>query len=170
MKGNFWRKIFRKGYNAHGYHSAQYNGTMSKQDARSSRARTNRLMDEISPKFPEEEVHMEDDQLIVTGIPNLQGPYAYYFDKDSMENDKDTPENLKRYIGKTDNDISLGSQTADDIYTRGFNAGLRKRLTIKDIERIITIENDMIEQYDRAMLDQMSDEEYYTEMLRRFYE
>lgn len=21
MKGNFWRKIFRKGYNAHGYHS-----------------------------------------------------------------------------------------------------------------------------------------------------
>ena len=33
MKGNFWRKIFRKGYNGHGYHSAQLNGTMSKQDA-----------------------------------------------------------------------------------------------------------------------------------------
>ena len=54
-----------------------------------------------------------------------------------------------------------------------FREGLRfnqvkPELTWKDIERIITIENDMIEQYDRAWLDQMPDEEYYKEILKRF--
>lgn len=43
-------------------------------------------------------------------------------------------------------------------------------LSWKDIERIITIENDMIAQYDRAMLDQMPEEEYYKEILKRFNE
>ena len=56
MKGNFWRKIFRKGYNGHGYHSAQLNGTMSKQDATASRARMNKLMDKIASKIPQEDM------------------------------------------------------------------------------------------------------------------
>ena len=59
MKGNFWRKIFRKGYNGHGYHSAQFNGTMSKQDATASRARMNKLMDKIASKIPQEDIPEE---------------------------------------------------------------------------------------------------------------
>ena len=155
MKGNFWRKIFRKGYNAHGYHSAQYNGTMSKQDARSSRVRINRLMDEISPKIVQ-----EGDELVITiDKTSLPGPYTYYFNKEDMMNDKETPEDMKRYI-----------EILSTNYFKGHEDDYKKNITVEDIERIITIENDMIEQFDRTMLDQMSDEEYYTEMLRRFYE
>ena len=56
MKGNFWRKLFRKGYNGHGYHSAQLNGTWSKQDASASRTRLNKLMDKIASKIPQEDM------------------------------------------------------------------------------------------------------------------
>ena len=56
MKGNFWRKIFRKGYNAHGYHSAQYNGKMAKTDGNTSRTRLNRLMDKFASKIPQEDM------------------------------------------------------------------------------------------------------------------
>lgn len=47
MKGNFWRKIFRKGYNAQGYHSAQYNGTMAKTDWHTNRSKLKRYLDMI---------------------------------------------------------------------------------------------------------------------------
>lgn len=74
------------------------------------------------------------------------------------------------YILPNDTERSLEANTAISAYIKGFKDGHRNKLSVEDIERIITIENDMIEQYDRAMLDQMSDEEYYTEMLKRFNE
>lgn len=36
MKGNFWRKIFRKGYNSK---DSRYNGWMAKTDAHTSRTK-----------------------------------------------------------------------------------------------------------------------------------
>ena len=44
IKGNFWRKIFRRGYNASGKGSAQYNGVMAKTDSNSSRAKLDRYL------------------------------------------------------------------------------------------------------------------------------
>ena len=49
MKGNFWRKIFRKGYNSHGGgHAARYNGKMAKTDVKTSRARLKRFLDKLN--------------------------------------------------------------------------------------------------------------------------
>lgn len=47
MKGNFWHKFFRKGYDAHGYGSMQANGNNAKTDAKTTRTRLNRLLDKL---------------------------------------------------------------------------------------------------------------------------
>lgn len=41
MKGNFWRKIFRSGYDTK---SARYNGYMAKTDANTSRSKLKRFL------------------------------------------------------------------------------------------------------------------------------
>lgn len=49
MKGNFWHKFFRRGYNAHGGGSAaRYNGKSAKTDANTTRTRLNKLLDKIT--------------------------------------------------------------------------------------------------------------------------
>lgn len=46
MKGNFWKKIFRSGYNVHGGgHAARYNGKMAKTDSKTTRTRLNKFLD-----------------------------------------------------------------------------------------------------------------------------
>jgi len=48
MKGNFWRRIFRKGYGGgHGGTAAHYNGTMAKTDAKTNRAKLKKFLDSI---------------------------------------------------------------------------------------------------------------------------
>ena len=54
MKGNFWRKIFRKGYNAN-YpkgDAAKSNGWLAKTDARATRSKLKRFLNKL---FLEEE-------------------------------------------------------------------------------------------------------------------
>ena len=46
-KGNFWRKYFRKGYNAQGTRSARFNGWCAKTDAKTTRTRLNRELDTL---------------------------------------------------------------------------------------------------------------------------
>ena len=45
MKGNFWHKIFRKGYNSQDY---RYNGHNAKTDAKSTRTKLNRFLDKLN--------------------------------------------------------------------------------------------------------------------------
>ena len=47
MKGNFWSKIFRKGYCFEGYHSKEYNGKMAKTDAKTIRTKLNNFLNRI---------------------------------------------------------------------------------------------------------------------------
>lgn len=48
MKGNFWHKYFRCGYDFQGGGpAARYNGRSAKKDAISTRTRLNRLLDRI---------------------------------------------------------------------------------------------------------------------------
>lgn len=49
MKGNFWRKIFRKGQLEGFPHSAaaRYNGNMNKRDVSSTRTKLKRFLDKI---------------------------------------------------------------------------------------------------------------------------
>lgn len=48
MKGGFWKKITRKGYNASGGgFAARYNGKSAKTDKRNTRSRIKRLMTKI---------------------------------------------------------------------------------------------------------------------------
>lgn len=42
-----WKKWFRKGYNARGYHSPEMNGNLSKTDARYSRTRLKSLLNKL---------------------------------------------------------------------------------------------------------------------------
>lgn len=44
MKGNFWRKTFRKGYDTKDH---RYNGWMAKTDAHTSRSKLKRFLDKI---------------------------------------------------------------------------------------------------------------------------
>ena len=49
MKGNFWHKLFRKGYNAN-YpkgDAAKANGWMAKTDAKATRSKLKRFLDKI---------------------------------------------------------------------------------------------------------------------------
>ena len=49
MKGNFWHKIFRKGYNAdypHG-NAAKCNGRLAKTDAKTTRSKLKRFLDKV---------------------------------------------------------------------------------------------------------------------------
>lgn len=49
MKGNFWKKIFRTGYNIHGGgYAARYNGKMAKTDTKTTRARLKRFLDGLN--------------------------------------------------------------------------------------------------------------------------
>lgn len=49
MKGNFWRKIFRKGYNANYPHgdAARSNGNLAKTDAKTTRSKLKRFLDKV---------------------------------------------------------------------------------------------------------------------------
>jgi hypothetical protein len=49
MKGNFWHKIFRKGYNVDYPHgdAAKYNGNMAKTDAKTTRSKLKRFLDKV---------------------------------------------------------------------------------------------------------------------------
>ena len=49
MKGNFWKRIFRNGYDTK---NARFNGYCAKTDANTSRTKLNRFLDKLS----EEEV------------------------------------------------------------------------------------------------------------------
>lgn len=49
MKGNFWHKIFRKGYDTK---DSRYNGWMAKTDAKTTRSKLKRFLDKM---FKEEE-------------------------------------------------------------------------------------------------------------------
>ena len=44
MKGNFWRKIFRKGYDTKDH---RYNGWMAKTDAKTTRSKLKRFLNKI---------------------------------------------------------------------------------------------------------------------------
>ena len=49
MKGNFWHKIFRKGYNAN-YpkgDAARSNGNLAKTDAKTTRSKLKRFLDKL---------------------------------------------------------------------------------------------------------------------------
>ena len=54
MKGNFWRKIFRKGYNAEYPHgnAARSNGNLAKTDAKTTRSKLKRF---LGKRFQNEE-------------------------------------------------------------------------------------------------------------------
>jgi len=57
--------------------------------------------------------------------------------------------------------------------SKGKNAEGGRRtagLAWQDIERVVTAENDVIEKYDRAKIDRMSEKEYYTKILERYNE
>jgi len=45
MKGNWWHKLFRKGYDSH---DAQYNGHIAKTDAKSTRTKLKNYLKRIS--------------------------------------------------------------------------------------------------------------------------
>lgn len=48
MKGNFWKKAFRKGYDAQGGgFAARYNGKMAKTDFKTTRAKLKRFLDNL---------------------------------------------------------------------------------------------------------------------------
>lgn len=47
LKGGFWKRWFRCGYNASGYHSAEYNGNMSKRDVKSTRTKFKQKFKEL---------------------------------------------------------------------------------------------------------------------------
>ena len=47
MKGTFWHKYFRKGYNAQGMRAARFNGWYAKTDAKTTRTRLNRELDAL---------------------------------------------------------------------------------------------------------------------------
>ena len=49
MKGNYWRKLFRKGYNANYPHgnAAKYNGKLAKTDANTTRSKLKKFLDKI---------------------------------------------------------------------------------------------------------------------------
>lgn len=55
MKGNFWRKIFRKGYDTK---DARYNGYYAKTDAKTSRSKLKRFL----YKIDEEEIVKQDNK------------------------------------------------------------------------------------------------------------
>lgn len=52
MKGNFWRKLFRSGYDTN---SRYYNGKMAKTDGNTSRTKLKKYLNNILPKEKEDE-------------------------------------------------------------------------------------------------------------------
>ena len=76
MKGNFWHKYFRKGYNAQGTRAAHFNGWCVKADAKTTRTRLNRELDTlINPNEQDEMLYnLKNNKIMDFGkaIENLK--------------------------------------------------------------------------------------------------